>query len=165
MDKDCQHLDNVIRGGDIKIHSDHKNLKFGNEMRHTSQRALRSQTRINEVYGADVSHTNGNCNVGSDRLSRLGTKAKQLPEEEVFMISKLDISEKTSNESCLNLNLFTFNDAFLLDLGYVARHKISDQKHKKIINARTDKQGKGPALGETTIRKAKLKTNDNFFCS
>ena len=76
------------------------------------------------------------------------------------MTRKLDIAEENSNELCLHLNLSTFDDALLLDLGCLARHQISDQECKNLNNARKGKQGKGLALGETTIRGAKLKTRD-----
>ena len=119
--------------------------------------------RVTEVCGADASHISGCNNVGGDGLSRLETKENQLPEEQVFMISKLAITEESSKELCLNLNLPTFDDVFPLDLGYVARHQMSDQEYEKLINSRTIKQGKGPALGETTIRGVKLKTHEKKF--
>ena len=84
IDKGCQCFDNVTRGGEIKIHSDHKNLTFGDEKMHTSQRALRAQTRINEVHGAEILHVSGDDNVGGDGLIRLDTKVNPLPEEQVF---------------------------------------------------------------------------------
>ena len=59
MDKGCQHFDDIIRGGEIKIHFDHKILTFGDETKHTSQRALRAQTRISEVCVADALHISG----------------------------------------------------------------------------------------------------------
>ena len=163
MDKGCQCFDNVTRGGEIKIHSDHKNLTFGDETLCNSQRALRAQTRINEVHGADMLHVSGDENVGGDRLSRLDTKANQFLEEQVFMISKLEITEEKSKELFLNLNLPTFDYVFPLDLGYVASHQSSDQECKKLIHLKTIKQGKGPALGETTIRGVKLKTHEKKF--
>ena len=48
MDKGYQCFDNFIRGGEVVIHSDHKNLTFGDETRNTSQRVLISQMRIME---------------------------------------------------------------------------------------------------------------------
>ena len=102
--------------------------------------------RIDEVHGADMLHVNGNYNVGGDVLSPLDTKAKQLPKEQVFVVSKLDVAEENSKESCLNLNSPALDDALPLDLGFVARHHVSDQEHKKLIKTRVDTQGKGPAL-------------------
>ena len=55
------------------------------------------------------------------------------------------------------MNLPTSDDAFPLDLGYIARNQISNQELKKLINARTDKQGKGPALGEKRSEASNLR--------
>ena len=81
MGKGCKCFDDAIRRGDIKIHSDNKNLTIGEKMRHTSQRVLRAQTRVDEGCGSGNLHVSGDDNVGGDGLSSLDTKAKQSPEE------------------------------------------------------------------------------------
>lgn len=69
MGKGCQHFDTIIRGGEIVIHCDHKNLTFGNETRHTSQRVSIAQIRIKCDYGADIVCASGEDNTGGDEMS------------------------------------------------------------------------------------------------
>ena len=136
MDKGCQCFDNVIRGAEIIIHSDHQNLTFGDETRHVSQRVLRAQTRIKCDHGADIVHVKGEDNVGGDGLSRLDTEAEDLPEKDDFVLCELDVVTDRPKQLYLNLNLPTFDDIFPLDLENIARNQVSDSEHEDLLKGR-----------------------------
>ena len=96
MGKGCQCFDAFVHRGEGSIHSDYKNLALGDETKHISWRA---QTRAKSDCGEGIVHDNGEFNTGGDGLNQLGAEGENLKDDEdIFMISNLDVREEKSKE-------------------------------------------------------------------
>ena len=94
----CKHFDQIIRGCEIRIHSDHKNLTHDGTV-HVNLREQRARIFLDSEYAATFVHIAGDDNTAADGLSRLEMADNEPTEitEDIFVIldNNLDRGENT----------------------------------------------------------------------
>ena len=91
----CRHFRNIIFGGDITIHSDHKNLCHDSQTMHRNSRVHRQRIELDNEYHAKFQHISGIENTGGDGLSRLPMydEVQESTRQEIYSIDYLDRDE------------------------------------------------------------------------
>ena len=70
-----KHFKNILKGGENRCFCDHKNLNFGAETAHASQRVLRQMVETSDEHAAKIMHIDGENNSGGDGVRRMPTEA------------------------------------------------------------------------------------------
>jgi hypothetical protein len=126
----CKHFAPIIRGCEIRIHTDHQNLTYDDTV-HVNLREQRTRIFLDEEFAPTFVHIKGTDNTGADGLSRL-LMADEVPttaKEHLFAISNLDPS---------------VNEDFPLDMKHISFAQAADEILQRRIKSGKfdDKLGK-----------------------
>jgi len=117
----CKHFDQIIRGCEIKIFTDHQNLTH-DQTQHANLREQRAQFFLDAEYQPKFIHVKGTDNTGADGLSQLPMD-DEVPPASMQSLMAID-------------NLDRSNDDFLVDMRHIAQEQQKDAKLQKIIRSR-----------------------------
>ena len=87
----CKHFTQIIRGCELRIHTDHKNLTH-DDTQHVNLREQRARIFLDVEFAPTFHHISGIDNTGADGLSRL-PMTEETPiraVQTIFAISTLD---------------------------------------------------------------------------
>ncbi len=106
----CKHFAQIIRGCEVRIHTDHKNLTH-NDTQHVNLREQRARIFLDAEFAPTFHHISGVDNTGADGLSRL-PMAEETPihvAQTLFAISTLDRDDNAEFE--LNMRQIAIGQA------------------------------------------------------
>jgi len=117
----CKHFDQIIRGCEINIFTDHQNLTH-DQTQHANLREQRARIFLDAEYQPKFIHVKGTDNTGVDGLSQLPMD-DEIPPASMKSLMAID-------------NLDRSNDNFPVDMRQIAREQQRDAKMQKIIRNR-----------------------------
>jgi hypothetical protein len=119
----CKHFKQIIRGCEIRIHTDHQNLTHDG-MVHVNLRQQRAQILLDSEFGATFIHIKGTDNTAADSLSRLEISDDEPTEiaNKIFAILQNNLDREESND-------------FPLDMKRIMTAQRSDDEIQRRINS------------------------------